>query len=63
MIPHEQSSKHKFHVISQIAISAAKNRLSVRVTSVMPVTGYSFQNSNKSQQTHSNQKTEDQGWQ
>lgn len=39
MIPHEQSSKHKFHVTSQITVSAAKNRLSVKVTYLMSVTG------------------------
>lgn len=63
MIPHEQSSKHKFHVISQITISAAKNRLSVKVTCLISVTGYIFQNSSKNQQPHSNEKTEDQRWQ
>lgn len=56
MIPPEQSSKCKLHVISQITISAAKNRLSVKVTYLMSATGYILQNSCKSQQPHSNQK-------
>lgn len=63
MIPPEQSSKCKLHVISQITISAAKNRLSVKVTylqlvisCLMSATGYILQNSCKSQQPHSNQK-------
>lgn len=61
MIPPEQSSKHKFHVTSQITMSAAKNRLSVKVTYPMSITGSIFQNSRKSQQPHSikKQKTRD----
>lgn len=61
MIPPEQSSKHKFHVTSQITMSAAKNRLSVKVTYPMSITGCIFQNSRKSQQPHSikKQKTRD----
>lgn len=63
MIPPEQSSKYKFHVTSQIILSATKNRLSVKVTYLMSQTGYIFQNSSKSQQPHSNQKPDDRGWQ
>lgn len=60
MIPPEQSSKHKFHVTSQISISVAKNRLSVKVTYLMSVTVYIFQNGSKSYQPHSKRKIEDQ---
>lgn len=56
MTPPEQSPKCKLHVIRQTTVSAAKNRLSVKVTFLMSVTGYIFQNSCKSQQSHSNQK-------